>query len=127
MHTHTLGALSNLGLLLQEQGKLDEAAPLLQRAMQCREAVLGPMHPSFHQSISNYTLLLQVQGRLDEAAPLLQRMLDLAATLPDASPTPCLSPRSEVVLEFAATVLNTSVLAIELADAGGITCQAAAV
>ena len=41
----TLGTVGNLAILLDEQGKLDEAEPLYRRALAGKEEALGPAHP----------------------------------------------------------------------------------
>ena len=56
--------------LLQDQGKLDEAAPLFREALDARRATLGDRHPDTLTSINNMASLLQAQGKLDEAAVL---------------------------------------------------------
>ena len=45
-HLNTLGSVLNLGVLLQKQGKLEEAETLFRRALEGRERVLGIDHPS---------------------------------------------------------------------------------
>ena len=40
-HPDTLGSINNLGMLLQAQGRLDEARPLLEEAVAGRRAGLG--------------------------------------------------------------------------------------
>ncbi|KAJ1638592.1 hypothetical protein T492DRAFT_858022 [Pavlovales sp. CCMP2436] len=55
-----------LGQLLQDQGKLGEALPLLKRALKGCEEQLGASHPR---------TLGSAQGKLDEALPLRMRAL----------------------------------------------------
>jgi hypothetical protein len=45
-HSDTATSLNNLARLLQEQGELAAARPLLERALAIREKVLGPEHPN---------------------------------------------------------------------------------
>ena len=63
--------LNNVAMLLQEQGRLDEARPLFEEYMAGCRAARGDTHPETLTAISNLGLLLQGQGRLDEARPLL--------------------------------------------------------
>ena len=64
-----------MGGLLQDMGKLKEARPLLEEALQtCRET-LGDRHPSTLASIYNVGLLLEAMGELGEAEPLLEEAL----------------------------------------------------
>ena len=44
-HPQTAASLDNLGSLLQDQGDLAAARPLLERALAICERVLGPDHP----------------------------------------------------------------------------------
>jgi tetratricopeptide (TPR) repeat protein len=81
-------ALQNqLGLLLQDQGKRDEAEQLYREALEARRATLGDRHPHKLASINNLGLLLKDQGKLDEAEPLLREALEARrATLGDRHP-----------------------------------------
>ena len=80
-------SINNQGLLLQKQGKLDEAEPLLRKALEMSRATLGDRHPDTVTSFSNLGSVLQDQGKLKEAAPLLREALDaLRATLGDRHP-----------------------------------------
>ena len=65
--------INQLGVLLQKMGKLDEARPLYEEALQARRATLGDRHPRTLTSISNMGMLLMDMGKLDEARPLSRR------------------------------------------------------
>ena len=54
-----------------------EAAPLLRRALEGREAALGPTHPHTLMSVNNLGALLKAMGKHGEALPLSQRALAL--------------------------------------------------
>mgnify|MGYP003319805079 CR=1 FL=1 len=45
-HPDTLSSINNLGMLLQDLGKLEDAEPLLRRALEGTDAALGKSHPS---------------------------------------------------------------------------------
>ena len=62
-HPNTLTSMNNLALLLQAQGKLDEAKPLYVETLEARGATLGPKHPSTLTSMSNLAALLLAQGK----------------------------------------------------------------
>ena len=62
--------MSNLALLLQAQGKLGEAEPLLREALTGRCRALGPAHPNTRDSYSALLSLLTAQGRAREAREL---------------------------------------------------------
>ena len=66
-HPETLIAVNNLGSLLQEQGKLDEAEAYYREALEGRRLVLGSDHQVTLVSLNNMGLLLKNLGRLDEA------------------------------------------------------------
>ena len=82
-------ALQNqLGLLLHDQGKLDEAGVLYREALEARRATLGDRHPDTLGSIHNLGRLLHDQGRLGEAETLLLEAHDgCAATLAEGQRT----------------------------------------
>ena len=87
-HPSTLNTISNLGSLLQDQGKLDEAGVLLREALEAKRATLGDRHPDTLASINNLGRLLHDQGRLGEAETLLLEAHDgCAATLAEGQRT----------------------------------------
>jgi hypothetical protein len=67
--------LNNLAILLQAQGDLAAARPLLERALAIREKVRGPEHPDTPWSLDNLARLLHLQGDLAAARPLFDRAL----------------------------------------------------
>ena len=73
--TSTLNTINNLGLLYADQGKLDEAEKMYQRALEGYEKALGPDHTSTLNTINNLGLLYADQGKLDEAEKMYQRAL----------------------------------------------------
>ena len=79
---------NQLGLLLNDQGKLDEAGGLFREALEARRATLGDRHPDTLGSIHNLGRLLHDQGRLGEAETLLLEAHDgCAATLAEGQRT----------------------------------------
>jgi tetratricopeptide (TPR) repeat protein len=80
-------------------GKLKEAEPLLQRALESYEAKLGKSHPDTLQSVNNLGLLLKAQGKLNEAEPLLRRAVEgREATLGERHPDTLASVSSLALL-----------------------------
>ncbi|KAN0067763.1 hypothetical protein V8E54_014010 [Elaphomyces granulatus] len=67
--------LRRLGLLYADQGKLDEAEKMYQRALQGYEKTLGPDHTSTLHTVNNLGALYADQGKLDEAEKMYQRAL----------------------------------------------------
>ena len=55
--------------VLQAQGKLAEAEPLYQRAIEIGEKTLGPDHPNIATRLNNLATLLQDQRKLAMAEP----------------------------------------------------------
>ncbi len=76
-HPDTLNSINSLGALLDGQGNLDEAEPLLREALEISRRELGNGHPSTLTSINNLGLLLYSQGKLDEAEQLLREGLEV--------------------------------------------------
>jgi len=79
-----------MGLLFQNQGKLDVAESLLREALEGRRRVVGNEHPATLVSMNNLAGLLQEQGRLDDAELLYREAwktsrLALGGTHPDSS------------------------------------------
>ncbi|KAN0075668.1 HET domain containing protein [Elaphomyces granulatus] len=68
-------ALHELGDLYADQGKLDEAEKMYQRALQGTEKALGPDHILTLSTVNNLGLLYADQGKLDEAEKMYQRAL----------------------------------------------------
>jgi tetratricopeptide (TPR) repeat protein len=69
------GELYNLGSLYVDQGKLDEAEKMYQRALQGYEKAWGPGHTSTLDTVNNLGALYADQGKLDEAEKMYQRAL----------------------------------------------------
>ena len=61
-HPHTLTSLNNLGLLLQAQGKLDEAELLFRKALEDTRRTLGENYPGTLVTLGNLSRLLQKAG-----------------------------------------------------------------
>jgi tetratricopeptide (TPR) repeat protein len=76
-----------MGQLLQEMGKLEEARPLYEEALQGLRETLGDRHPETLISINNMGLLLKDMGKLEEARPLFEEAVQgLRETLGDRHP-----------------------------------------
>jgi len=75
-HHDTLTSINETGVLLQAQGKLDEAMPYLREALEGCRRVLGDDHPDTLGSMNNMGLLLFSQGKLNEAMPYYQEALE---------------------------------------------------
>ena len=63
--------MSNLGLLLQGQSKLEEAEPLMREVIVGSREVHGPRHPFTLTSVGNLADCLRELGRLEEAQQVL--------------------------------------------------------
>ena len=62
-HPDTLTSVSNLGLLLHSQGKIDLAETYFRRALEGCERTLGPDHPDTLTSASNLKALLKAMAK----------------------------------------------------------------
>ncbi|CAM9914177.1 unnamed protein product [Ectocarpus sp. 12 AP-2014] len=68
---------TNRAVMLESQGKYDEADPLYLQAIEIAEKTLGPDHPSEATRLNNRVGLLESQGKCDEAKSLYERSLDI--------------------------------------------------
>ena len=55
--------LDSVAQLLFHQNRWEEAKPLIERALEIREQVLGPEHPETAESLNNLGVLLKNQGK----------------------------------------------------------------
>jgi len=67
---------ARLGQFLSDNGLYPAADPLLKRALEARERVLGPEHPSTLVSVNNLAYLLESTGDYAGAEPLYRRALE---------------------------------------------------
>jgi Flp pilus assembly protein TadD len=66
----------NLGFVLRDLGRLDEAEPLIRQALDLCQKVLGPEHPNTLIALSNLGDVLARRGRLEDAEKLLRPCLE---------------------------------------------------
>ncbi|MCP4968229.1 MAG: tetratricopeptide repeat protein, partial [bacterium] len=59
---NTLNSLNNLAAIMESQGELDAARPLLEQAYQLHREHLGDTHPNTLGSLNNLLSLLAEQG-----------------------------------------------------------------
>ena len=76
-HPDVATSLNNLAALYRNQGKYNEAEPLLLRCLKIVRKTLGENHPDFVQSLTNLAGLYNSQGKYNEAEPLYQRSLSI--------------------------------------------------
>ncbi|EAW37505.1 kinesin light chain-like protein [Lyngbya sp. PCC 8106] len=69
--------LEQQAVQLYQQGKYNEAIPILKRVLEIIERLLGENHPDVAQSLNNLAILYRDQGRYSEAEPLFQRSLTI--------------------------------------------------
>ena len=62
--------LTGFGRLYRNQGRYQEAEPLVKRALAIYEKALGSDHPNAASSLNNLAVLYVSQGRYEEAEPL---------------------------------------------------------
>jgi tetratricopeptide (TPR) repeat protein len=75
-HTLVLRTVSNLGSLYADQGKLEEAGLIYQRAPVEYEKARGPDHTLTLRTINNLSHLYANQGKPAEAEAMYQRAED---------------------------------------------------
>ena len=71
--------LNNLGMLLRDTNRIEEAEPLMRRALEVGVAAFGEEHPIVATNLNNLAILLQDTNRLEEAELLMRRVLDILA------------------------------------------------
>lgn len=71
--------LNNLVGLLQDTNRLEEAEPLMRRALAINEAGFGKDHPNVARNLNNLANLLQATKRPAEAEPLMRRTVEIFA------------------------------------------------
>ncbi|NUN13292.1 MAG: tetratricopeptide repeat protein [Myxococcales bacterium] len=74
-------SVTNLGGLLYETGRLEEAASLVRSALEHHRTHLGPRHPYVVRALANLAMIAHAQNRLDDAQHLYEASLH--ATDPD--------------------------------------------
>jgi tetratricopeptide (TPR) repeat protein len=74
-HRSTLSSLSNLGIVLTSQGKLEEAEAMHRRALDGYEKVLGSEHPDTLSSVDHLAYFLRKQHRYEDALALYKRAI----------------------------------------------------
>ncbi|MBX7080934.1 MAG: tetratricopeptide repeat protein [Nannocystaceae bacterium] len=72
---------NNLGLALEAQGRLDEAAAAFQRSLAIVERVLGPRHPVLPRIVANVARLALATGHPQQAVDGFRRALALHTEL----------------------------------------------
>jgi tetratricopeptide (TPR) repeat protein len=72
-HTDVARSLERLALLYQVRGEEQESEPLLARALQIREQILGAQHPSTLRGLEVFSDRSRSRQQAEEASPLLPR------------------------------------------------------
>ena len=72
-HPFTLRSMNNLALMLESQGKYEEAERINRQALALWETVLGKDYPDTLTSMNNLALVLKRQGKYDEAISLIKK------------------------------------------------------
>ena len=56
--------MNNLGSMYRAQGKMKQAAELIEEVLQTRRCILGNDHPDTLMTMSNLALTYRVQGKM---------------------------------------------------------------
>jgi tetratricopeptide (TPR) repeat protein len=76
MHdAYTAITLNDLGVLLYQSGRYDEAMSMYQQALPIEREVFGPEHPEVATVINNIGRAALMSGHIDDAEPLLRQAL----------------------------------------------------
>jgi len=75
-HPNTLTSVNNLGLVLGNQGKYEDAEKLFRQALEGHEKALGPTRSNTLISMSNLGSVLQNQRKYEDAEKLFRRALE---------------------------------------------------
>ncbi|MCU0304359.1 MAG: serine/threonine-protein kinase [Thermoanaerobaculales bacterium] len=76
-HIESALHLRNLGVLLDDLGRLDEAETAYRESQRLLERSLGPDHPNLALSYLSLAVLLDRRGQTDEAETLYRRSLEI--------------------------------------------------
>eukprot|EP00729_Bicosta_minor_P020191 gene20191-biopygen3532 len=74
-HIELGSTYNNMAIVLEKQGKLDEAMEMYQKALAITIKALGPNHSSVGGTYNNMAVVLESQGKLDEAMEMYQKAL----------------------------------------------------
>ena len=73
--------MNNLAIVLNSQGKYEEAEQMHRQTLALRETVLGREHPDTLDSMNNLALVLDSQGKYEEAEQTHRQTLALMETV----------------------------------------------
>ncbi len=91
-HPETIGAVNDIGVLLQARGSLADAERFFRESLATYRHALGDEHPDTLRSLNNMGSLLQAAGKLAEAEPYLREALtNYRRTLGDDHPDTLIS------------------------------------
>jgi tetratricopeptide (TPR) repeat protein len=76
-HPYVARGLYHLGLLLEEEGRKEEAEPCYLRSMKIHEELLGPMHPVIATFLAHLAALNREEGKYEKAKGYLSRMIGI--------------------------------------------------
>ncbi len=76
-HRLVAKTVNELGVLLQDEGRFEEAQAELERALNISSATLGPDHPQVATALNGLGAVLVRRGRPARAQPLLRRALEI--------------------------------------------------
>ena len=97
----------DVGTLLMEVGRLDEAEPLLREALEVRRARLGPDHASTLQALDSLAMSLKALNRLDEAHSLFTEAIATRKAIGSEQPSQQLRTDTLTSLNNLGTLLRS--------------------
>ena len=72
--------LTNLGQLLFQTNRAEEAEPIMQRALRIDQKTLGEHHPQVAIDLYNLAVLYKATNRAVQAIPLMQKAVEVCKT-----------------------------------------------
>ncbi|KAF4637077.1 hypothetical protein G7Y89_g980 [Cudoniella acicularis] len=76
-HSDMLCNRNSLAVVLDKQGKYDEAEKMHRQVLEAREQILGPEHPDTLSSINNLAVVLRSLHKFGEAEKMYQQLLEV--------------------------------------------------
>jgi tetratricopeptide (TPR) repeat protein len=79
-HPSTLASMSNLAVVLRDQGKYEQAEEMQRQALGLHETALGKDHPDTLRCMNSLALVLRGQGKYEQAEEMHRQALGLQET-----------------------------------------------
>jgi tetratricopeptide (TPR) repeat protein len=91
-------AMDNLGVLLYQTGRFDEALRIYRQALPIQREVYGPEHSAVATNLNNIGRASLMVGEVDEAEPLLRQALTMTAKVQGETHPEIVSPLNSLAM-----------------------------